>query len=202
MCDTVVPCSTKDSFTLVAVKCQTFDLHLLYGLLLCLQIINKMEKAAKRTLFQELYQLDEDDELQEEDSSNADQFLRRSRPKTLKTNIRAASHQVNAGLKQPRQRIDPAPSSKSKTTPLRQISPLTSTSTPSVSSLSTTDRPKSSTKSEANKGPATTSIAATMTKSDKKRKKEQPLQMKPLSRQLFRGLSFCVFLRSRIDTLL
>ena len=156
-----------------------------------------MEEASKRSLFRELYQLD-DEEIQEEDSSNADAFLIGCRPIALKTtDVAGASHRKSKHSKKSFQGTVSTSLSKSQTPILSRANPLKNSSFSPASSSPIILR-----KSKEAKMPDASRTATKLAKSDKKRKREQPLEMKPLSRQHFRGLSFCVFMRPCVNMIL
>ena len=145
-----------------------------------------MEKAAKEKFTQELYQLDDDSD--EEELSHASLVLNTSILSDANTTIAQYSEQEVAPSSMSRTMSDPLP--KARSTPQDCNKPQSGLLFSSVIPSSVTEhfvleeRPPGSYKSEA------------MTKSNGKRKRSPPLEMKPEAQQLFKGLSFCLFIPS------
>lgn len=151
-----------------------------------------MEKEAKETLFNELYQLDKEDSC-EEDRSNASVILRQSRLSPLPKNVSARS---------PRNIV--LHSSRPEQSLLRTVSaPLPRLSTSSPRQANVVERSSFSSAVSSRLSPKaiidTPIIAkkiADMTqkkasKTTRKRKRGQSLELKPESQQIFNSLGFC-----------
>ena len=151
-----------------------------------------MEKEAKEALFNELYQLDEEDS-SEEDRSNASVILRQSRLSLVRKDVSARSPRNIVLL-----------SSRPEQSLLRTVSaplPRLSTSSPRQadvverSSFSSTVSSRLSQKAIIDT-PIIAKKIADMTqkkasKTTRKRKRGQSLELKPDSQQIFNSLGFC-----------
>ena len=149
-----------------------------------------MEKEAKKALFHDLYQLDEEDS-GEEDQSNASVILRQSR----------LGSDVSARI--PISRL--IHSSRPEKSLLRTVSaplPQLSTSTPFKANVVEKSSNSSMVSPEPSKqvivntpvmAKKTTGITAQKgtSKTNGKRKRGQSLELKPESQQIFNGLAFC-----------
>ena len=151
-----------------------------------------MEKEAKETLFNELYQLDREDS-SEEDRSNASVILRQSRLSPLPKNISARlPRNIVLHSSRPEQsllRTVSAPLPRLSTSSPRQANVVERSSFSSA--VSSTLSPKAIIDS-----PIIAKKIADMTqkkasKTTRKRKRGQSLELKPESQQIFNSLGFC-----------
>ena len=153
-----------------------------------------MEKEAKETLFNELYQLDKEDS-SEEDRSNASVILRQSRLSVVPKDVSARS---------PRNLV--LHSSRRQQSLLRTVSaPLPPLSTSSPRQANAVERSSFSSAVSSRvlqkavvDTPITAKKIADMTqkkasKTTRKRKRGQSLELKPESQQIFNSLGFCRF---------
>ena len=151
-----------------------------------------MEKEAKEALFRELYQLDEDSS--EEDQSNASVILRESRLASLGSDVTASIGRDKAIHSSRRERSllrtvsaplpQPSASNPHQAEVVEKRS-FTSTACSKLSEQVILDTPimtKKNTSMTARKEPP---------KAIGKRKRDQSIELKPESQQIFKGLGFC-----------
>ena len=151
-----------------------------------------MEKEAKETLFRELYQLDEDSS--QEDQSNASVILRESRLASLGSDISVRTERDNS-----------VHSSRREPSLLRTVSaPLPQPSAPKPRQADVAEK-RSFTSTASSKlseqvildTPIMTKKIPNVTawkdapKAIGKRKRDQSIELKPESQQIFKGLGFC-----------
>ncbi len=160
-----------------------------------------MEEKAKKTMFRELYELD-DEESEEEDSSNASLILKRCK-------ITPSSPRVETGTSRDRVNRSPrsipsfkhavsAPLLSLLTTPASQGCPNASQSFPSTLHFETPMQQAVDTSNSVTKPGHT---RTTLTPNNGKRKRGRSLEPKPASQQIFKGLSFCRLYQLRSSTL-
>ena len=151
-----------------------------------------MEKEAKETLFRELYQLDEDSS--QEDQSNASVILRASRlaPLGLDVSVRTErDNSVHSSRCEPsllRTVSEPLPQPsvpKSRQADVAEKRSFTSTASSKLSEQIILDTPIMTKKT-----PRVTAWKDAR-KAIGKRKRDQPIELKPESQQIFKGLGFC-----------
>ena len=155
--------------------------------------MEKEAKEAKEALFHELYRLDEDSS--EEDQSNASVILRESRLAPLASDVSASTASEKAIHSSRRERSLvrtvsaplPQPSaSKPRQAGVTEKRSFTSTESSKVSEQAILDTPimaKKITSMAAQKGAS---------KAIGKRKRNQLIELKPESQQIFKDLGFCI----------
>ena len=151
-----------------------------------------MEKEAKETLFNELYQLDEEDST-EEDRSNASVILQQSRLSLPPKSVSARSP-GNIVLRSSRReqsllRTVSAPLPRLSTSSPRQANVVERSSFSSAVSSSLSQKVIIDTPIIAKKNADMTQKKAS--KTTRKRKRGQSLELKPESQQIFNSLGFC-----------
>ena len=151
-----------------------------------------MEKEAKEALFRELYQLDEDSS--EEDRSNASVILRESRLAPLGSDVPASIGRDKAIHSSRRERsllrtisaplLQPSASKpcQADVVEKRSFTSTASSKLPEQVILDTPIMTKKNTSMTAQKGAS---------KAIGKRKRDQSIELKPESQQIFKGLGFC-----------
>ena len=147
-----------------------------------------MEKAAKKRLFEELYQLDED--FDTEDSSKAASILGRSEIlSTTKLSEERAPREASPRPEQSLRSTIPSVLPKADRSSPNLTGPLRTTSSPDNPSL-TQRAPIALDKSKSVKGSIAAAKPGIMEYPGRKRKRDKPVVMKPEAQQLFKGLSF------------
>lgn len=151
-----------------------------------------MEKEAKEAFFRELYQLDEDSS--QEDQSNASVILRESRLAPLDSNASARTERdkaIHSSRREPsllRTVSVPLPqlsASKHHQADVTEKRSFTSTGSSKLSEQVILDTPimRKKIPSVAARKDAPKAIG--------KRKRDQSIELKPESQQIFKGLGFC-----------
>ena len=155
-----------------------------------------MEKEAKETLFNELYQLDKDDST-EEDRSNASVILQQSRlslpPKNVSTTSPRNIILHSLRREQSLLRSVSAPLPRLSTSSPRPANVVERSSFSSAVSSRLSQKAIIDTPIIAKKNADMTQKKAS--KTTRKRKRGQSLELKPESQQIFHSLGFC---RSRL----
>ena len=153
-----------------------------------------MDKEAKETFFNELYQLDEDSGQEEEDQSNASVILRESRLALLGTDVppRNSSHREihSSRPEKPTLRTVSAPLPQPLASSSRQPNLVGKISFSSTASSKHSDQVVIDTPVMMKKSAGKTAHKET-SKAIGKRKRGQSVEMKPESQQIFKGLAFC-----------
>ena len=152
-----------------------------------------MEKEAKEALFHELYQLDEESS-GEEDRSDASVILRQSRHPLLASDISASipRNRVihSSNLEQSLFRTVSAPSPQLSASSPRRANVVEKSTFSSTTSSKFSEQVIFETPITAKKT-ANMTAQKVASKATGKRKRGQPLELKPESQQIFNGLAFC-----------